>query len=163
MKRIVLALVLISIIVISLGLSSCSLTKSTKVFVEDREISSIKMIVYTADAQSKEYKFTKEEISSLKKMFDNLGYIERQYVSNPIISESFDYTLEFNVAKKGVKKAYKYYVYVGRTYTYSIDDKQVLSQTESKYLSIATDQLKYKGEVNEEILNYLSLAKASII
>ena len=48
------------------------------------------------------------------------------YISNPIISETFDYTLEINVAKKGMKKAYTYYVKIGRVYSYSLNNTEII-------------------------------------
>ena len=161
-KKILVCLVCI-IVLMTVVFTACSFTKSTKVIVENRDIESINLIVFDSQNTSHKYELTSGEITKLKDMLDNLGYIEREYISNPIISETFDYTLEVNVAKKGLKKAYTYYVKIGRVYSYSINNKDILNQKEPTYLSIETNQLKYAGQANEEIVAYLALMKASII
>lgn len=161
-KRNLLIILILVLTLTTIVISGCSFTKSTKVIVEDRDIESIEVLFYNSNGESTKYVLTSGEMEDITKLFDNLGYIDRQYVSNPIISETFDYSLKIDVAKKGLKKAYTYYVYIGRTYSYKVNDKDILNQTESKYLLIETDQLKYKGEVNEEILNYLGLIRASL-
>jgi len=158
------AIILIAIVVVCVCIfSGCNATKSIKVFPEDREVSGVTLVVYNSKSESVRYSFTSEEIEKLKTIFGNLGYIERQYISNPIISETFDYILEVNVEKKGLSKAYTYYVYIGREYSYSVNDTEIINQKESKYLKIKTNSKKYQGEANDEVINYLAFVEAAIL
>ena len=152
---------LIIIIVLSLSLFGCA-PKSVKVIVEDREVGSIDLLVFDDTAKSIKYTLSGEEQSQLIQMLDNLGYMDRYIVPNAIASESFEYSLTINVNKKGLKKAYSYYVYIDKTETYTIAGKDITNRKE-KYLRIVTDSKKYEGEANQEVINYLTQLKETAI
>ena len=152
---------IILIIVLAIALFGCA-PKSTKVIVEDREISSIDLLVFDDNDQSVKHTLTDEEKAELIEMFDNLGYMERLIVQNKIPSEEFQYLLTINVAKKKTKKAYSYYVYIDKTETYTIGDIEKETRDE-KYLRIVTDSKKYEGHVTQEIINYLKQLKDAAI
>ena len=160
MKKTIFLSVLL-IIVLTLSLFGCA-PKSTKVIVEDREVGSIDLLVFNDSDQSVKYTLTGEEQGELVKMLDNLGYMDRIILSNTIPSETFEYALTINVNKKGLKKAYSYYVYIGKTETYTVAGKDITT-TKDKYLRIETDSKKYEGEANQEVINYLKQLKDAAI
>ena len=164
MKKSLVIVSTLLIIVLSISLIGCSLTKSVKTIPEGREIESMELIVFNAKAESVRFDLTHEEISKLETMFDNLGYLERQYIANPITNERIEYTLVVNVAKKNIfKKAYTYYVYVGVSTNSIYDNMPIINSPESTFLRVETDSAKYSGKVNEEVLSYLGLLKAAAI
>ena len=165
MKKALVLTSIILIIVLSVSLVGCSLTKSVKVIPEGREVDSMELIVFNAKSESVRFDLTHEEVSKLETMFDNLGYLERQYISNPITNERIEYTLVVNVAKKSLfKKAYTYYIYVGFSTNSIIDNVPIITNSpETAFLRVETESSKYSGNVNEEVLSYLALLKAAAI
>ena len=164
MKKALVFVSIILVLVISISLIGCSLTKSVKVIPECRAVDSMELIVYNAKAESVRFDLTQEEITKLESMFDNLGYLERQYISNPITNQRDEYTLVVNVAKKSAfKKAYTYYIYIGFETNSIYDSMPVITSPEKAFLRVETDSAKYSGSVNEEVLSYLALLKAAAI
>ena len=144
-----------------LSLFGCA-PKSVKVIVEDRSVDSIDLLVFDETSKSVKYTLSGEEQGELIKMLDNLGYMDRLIVPNTIASESFEYSLTINVSKKGLKKAYSYYVYIDKTETYTIAGKDITNRKD-KYLRVVTDSKKYEGEANQEVINYLKQLKEAAI
>ena len=151
----------ILIIILMLSLFGCA-PKSVKVIVEDRSVDSIDLLVFDETSKSVKYTLSGEEQGELIKMLDNLGYMDRLIVPNTIASESFEYSLTINVGKKGLKKAYSYYVYIDKTETYTIAGKDITNRKD-KYLRVVTDSKKYEGEANQEVINYLKQLKEAAI
>ena len=160
MKKTVLVLVILTMI-LSLSLFGCNATKSSKVIPENRSVDSIDLLVFNSADQSVKCTLADVERDKLIEMFDNLGYMDRLYITNPVSSESFEYSLTINVAKKGLKKAYSYYVYIDRTSSYNVNGKNLVDQRDELYLRIETDSKKYEGKCNQEIINYLKQLKAN--
>ena len=159
MKKSVVFIILI--IILMLSLFGCA-PKSVKVIVEDRSVDSIDLLVFDDTSKSVKYTLSGEEQGELIKMLDNLGYMDRLIVPNTIASESFEYSLTINVGKKGLKKAYSYYVYIDKTETYTIAGKDITNRKD-KYLRVVTDSKKYEGEANQEVINYLKQLKEAAI
>ena len=159
MKKSVVFIILI--IILMLSLFGCA-PKSVKVIVEDRSVDSIDLLVFDDTSKSVKYTLSGEEQGELIKMLDNLGYMDRLIVPNAIASESFEYSLTINVSKKGLKKAYSYYVYIDKTETYTIAGKDITNRKD-KYLRVVTDSKKYEGEANQEVINYLKQLKEAAI
>ena len=159
MKKSVVFIILI--IILMLSLFGCA-PKSVKVIVEDRSVDSIDLLVFDETNKSIKYTLSGEEQGELIKMLDNLGYMDRLIVPNTIASESFEYSLTINVGKKGLKKAYSYYVYIDKTETYTIAGKDITNRKD-KYLRVVTDSKKYEGEANQEVINYLKQLKEAAI
>jgi len=159
MKKSVVFIILI--IILMLSLFGCA-PKSVKVIVEDRSVDSIDLLVFDDTSKSVKYTLSGEEQGELIKMLDNLGYMDRLIVPNTIASESFEYSLLINVGKKGLKKAYSYYVYIDKTETYTIAGKDITNRKD-KYLRVVTDSKKYEGEANQEVINYLKQLKEAAI
>ncbi len=159
MKKSVVFIILI--IILMLSLFGCA-PKSVKVIVEDRSVDSIDLLVFDETSKSVKYTLSGEEQGELIKMLDNLGYMDRLIVPNTIASESFEYSLTINVGKKGLKKAYSYYVYIDMTETYTIAGKDITNRKD-KYLRVVTDSKKYEGEANQEVINYLKQLKEAAI
>ncbi len=159
MKKSVVFVILI--IILMLSLFGCA-PKSVKVIVEDRSVDSIDLLVFDDTSKSVKYTLSGEEQGELIKMLDNLGYMDRLIVPNTIASESFEYSLTINVGKKGLKKAYSYYVYIDKTETYTIAGKDITNRKD-KYLRVVTDSKKYEGEANQEVINYLKQLKEAAI
>ena len=159
MKKSVVFVILI--IILMLSLFGCA-PKSVKVIVEDRSVDSIDLLVFDETSKSVKYTLSGEEQGELIKMLDNLGYMDRLIVPNTIASESFEYFLTINVSKKGLKKAYSYYVYIDKTETYTIAGKDITNRKD-KYLRVVTDSKKYEGEANQEVINYLKQLKEAAI
>ena len=159
MKKSVVFIILI--IILMLSLFGCA-PKSVKVIVEDRSVDSIDLLVFDETSKSVKYTLSGEEQGELIKMLDNLGYMDRLIVPNTIASESFEYSLTINVSKKGLKKAYSYYVYIDKTETYTIAGKDITNRKD-KYLRVVTDSKKYEGEANQEVINYLKQLKEAAI
>ena len=159
MKKSVVFIILI--IILMLSLFGCA-PKSVKVIVEDRSVDSIDLLVFDETSKSIKYTLSGEEQGELIKMLDNLGYMDRLIVPNTIASESFEYSLTINVGKKGLKKAYSYYVYIDKTETYTIAGKDITNRKD-KYLRVVTDSKKYEGEANQEVINYLKQLKEAAI
>ncbi len=164
MKKSLVIISILLIVILSFSLVGCSLTKSVKVIPEGREVESMELIVFNAKAESVRFDLTNEEVNKLSTMFDNLGYLERQYIANPIQNERIEYTLVVNVAKKNIfKKAYTYYIYIGVATNSIYDNMPIINSPESSFLRVATDSANYSGKVNEEVLSYLGLLKAAAI
>ncbi len=164
MKKSLVIVSILLIVILSFSLIGCSLTKSVKVIPEGREVESMELIVFNAKAESVRFDLTNEEVNKLSTMFDNLGYLERQYIANPIQNERIEYTLVVNVAKKNIfKKAYTYYIYIGVATNSIYDNMPIINSPESSFLRVETDSAKYSGKVNEEVLSYLGLLKAAAI
>ncbi len=164
MKKSLVIISILLIVILSFSLVGCSLTKSVKVIPEGREVESMELIVFNAKAESVRFDLTNEEVNKLSTMFDNLGYLERQYIANPIQNERIEYTLVVNVAKKNIfKKAYTYYIYIGVATNSIYDNMPIINSPESSFLRVETDSAKYSGKVNEEVLSYLGLLKAAAI
>ncbi|MCR4874910.1 MAG: hypothetical protein K5923_04140 [Clostridia bacterium] len=164
MKKSLVIVSILLIVILSFSLVGCSLTKSVKVIPEGREVESMELIVFNAKAESIRFDLTNEEVNKLSTMFDNLGYLERQYIANPIQNERIEYTLVVNIAKKNIfKKAYTYYIYIGVATNSIYDNMPIINSPESSFLRVETDSAKYSGKVNEEVLSYLGLLKAAAI
>ena len=164
MKKSLVIVSILLIVVLSVSLIGCSLTKSVKVIPEGREVESMELIIFNAKSESVRFNLTNEEVQKLATMFDNLGYLERQYIANPITNEKIEYTLVVNVAKKNMfKKAYTYYIYIGVSTNSIVDNMPIINSPESTFLRVETESAKYSGNVNEEVLAYLGLLKAAAI
>ena len=154
------------IIILTMLLASCSFNKSEKIIPEDREIESIELLVYNENSESVKQTLSDSDKQDIIEMFNNLGYIDRYYnqvdITKKLSSEEFEYMLTINVAKKGLKKAYSYYVYINRTSTYIVAGKEV-TNNEPKYLRVDTGSKKFKGDATDEIINLLNEIKQTLV
>ena len=155
------------LMIVSIMLSACSLTKSSKVIPEDREVESLELLVYNADNEAVKNTLSNVDTQKLLELFDNLGYIDRYIsqldVTKKLTSEEFTYALTVNIKKKGLKKAYSYYIYIGRTATYTLANKSIETKEDVKYMRIDTGSKKYKGEATEEIVKILEGIKENLV
>ena len=163
-------LVVISIVlvcVMSISFSACSLTKSSKVLPEGRSVESIDLMVYNTSNESVKKTLSEEDRNKLVEMFDDLGFMDRYIpqldLKKKLSSEEFKYVLTINIAKKGLKKAYSYYVYIGRTATYTAMNKEIFTEEKDKYLRIETDSKKYEGDASQEIVDHLNRLRLAMI
>ena len=166
MNRKLLIISVLAVLIVSVMLSSCSLTKSEKIIPEDRTVESIEMLVFNADQESVKQKLSSADTQDLIEMFNNLGYIDRYIeqvdLTKSIASEEYDYMLTIHIAKKGVKKAYEYYVYVGRKSTTTVAGKDIVKE-EPKYLKVDTGKKKFKGDATDEIVKLLKSIKENLV
>ena len=164
-KRLTISIISI-IVIISILLSGCSLTKSEKIIPEDREVESIDLLVFNEDKESVKHTLGDIDKDELVEMFNNLGYIDRYIkevdLTKTLSSEEFEYMLTIHIAKKGLKKAYDYYVYIGRTSTYTALGKEI-TNNEPKYLKVDTGKKQFKGDATDEIINLLSGIKDNLV
>ena len=168
MKRKILVVISIVLVcVMSIAFAACSFTKSSKVLPEGREISSIELMVYNSNNESVKKELNDEDKQSLIDYFNDLGfmdrYVEQFDVSKKLSSEEFKYVLEIKVKKKGLKKAYTYYVKIGRSATYRAMNKELFTEVDDKYLKIETESKKFKGEASQEVVDFLNRQRLAMI
>ena len=165
MKKIVTILSILIVLILGMALSSCSFTKSSKVLPENRDVESIDILVFNENGESVKKTLSEEEKQSLVEKFNDLGYMDRYVIDlkKTVSSEEFEYALTINIKKKGLKKAYSYYVYIGRHVTYKVVGKEITTEYEEKYLKIDDGKKQFAGEVTDEIANVLKEIKLSMI
>ncbi len=165
MKKIVTIISILVVLVLGMALSSCSFSKSSKVLPEKREVESIDLLVFNENGESIKKTLSDEEKQSLVEKFNDLGYMDRYIIDlkKTISSEEFDYTLTINIKKKGLKKAYSYYVYIGRYLTYKAIGKEITKEYDEKYLKIDDGKKQFAGQVTDEIAKQLKEIKLSMI
>ena len=134
---------------------------------EKREVESIDLLVFNENGESVKKTLSDEEKQSLIDKFNDLGYMDRYIkqfdLSKTVSAEEFEYSLTINIKKKGLKKAYSYYVYIGRHVTYKVGSKELVNDYEEKYLKMDNGSKQYTGEVTDEIATLLKDIKLSMI
>ena len=165
MKKIITIISILIVLILGMSLSACSFTKSSKVLPEDREVESIDLLVFNENGESVKQTLTDEQKQSLVTKFNDLGFMDRSVIDlkKTVSSEEFEYALTINIKKKGLKKAYSYYVYIGRHVTYKVVGKEITTEYEEKYLKIDDGKKQFSGEVTDEIAKELKEIKLSII
>jgi hypothetical protein len=157
MKKKILIILTLIIILSTFVFAGCSSKKTNTINQSKREIESI-TYYYRADidANTLTYNLSSAEIEEAKKLFDNVGELERKILNTDKEQEYYKYTLKITLKKKFLKKAKTYYVYVDYNYLGTnifTKDPQWYSNEDRVDMSI--DDTKYKGTATPEFTTFL--------
>jgi len=161
-RRLVLAVcIILSIVVLSTCLFACH--KTTTLVPEGRTTSSISLYYRAdADAETKSYDLSFEEIVDMLSKLDECGVVEKDLlsaVSGAVLNEYFTYEIRVNIDRKGLKKAKTIYIYVGRVQSVANPLGGTIDNVSKDYIRMK-DGDTYKGTATNDLLTYLgSLAK----
>ncbi len=157
MKKKVLIILTLFVILSVFVFVGCSSKKTNTINQPKREIESITYYYREwNEANTLTYNLSNTEIEEAKKLFDNVGELDKKILNTTKEQEYYKYTLKITLKKKFLKKAKTYYVYVDYNYIGTnifTKDSQWFSDEDRVDMSI--DDTKYRGIATPEFTTFL--------